>query len=95
MTWWTRRPPGRGCPHGVLPEELQKLEERAVQTGRKLAEAIRKQDFEEAAMLRDAEGDFRRELEAGKRRWQAEHAPRAVGEEHIPGGSCPNGPGCR
>ena len=34
-------------------------------------------------MLRDAEGDFRRELEAGKRRWQAEHAPRAVGEEHI------------
>ena len=67
----------------VLPEELQKLEERAVQTGRKLAEAIRKQDFEEAAMLRDAEGDFRRELEAGKRRWQAEHAPRAVGEEHI------------
>ena len=67
----------------VLPEELQKLEERAVQTGRKLAEAIRKQDFEEAAMLRDAEGDFRRELEAGKRRWQAEHAPRVVGEEHI------------
>ena len=67
----------------VLPEELQKLEERAVQTGRQLAEAIRKQDFEEAAMLRDAEGDFRRELEAGKRRWQAEHAPRTVGEEHI------------
>ena len=67
----------------ALPEELQKLEERAVQTGRQLAEAIRKQDFEEAAMLRDAEGDFRRELEAGKRRWQAEHAPRAGGEEHI------------
>ena len=67
----------------ALPEELQKLEERAVQTGRQLAEAIRKQDFEEAAMLRDAEGDFRRELEAGKRRWQAEHAPQAVGEEHI------------
>lgn len=67
----------------ALPDELQKLEERAVQTGRQLAEAIRKQDFEEAAMLRDAEGDFRRELEAGKRRWQAEHAPRAVGEEHI------------
>ena len=67
----------------ALPEELQKLEERAVQTGRQLAEAIRQQDFEEAAMLRDAEGDFRRELEAGKRRWQAEHAPRAVGEEHI------------
>lgn len=67
----------------ALPEELQRLEERAVQTGRQLAEAIRKQDFEEAAMLRDAEGDFRRELEAEKRRWQAEHAPRAVGEEHI------------
>ena len=34
-------------------------------------------------MLRDAEGDFRRELEAGRRRWQKQQAPRSVGEEHI------------
>ena len=67
----------------TLPPELRQLEERAVQAGRQLAQAIRKQDFEEAAMLRDAEGDFRRELEAGRRRWQKQQAPRSVGEEHI------------
>ena len=66
-----------------LPPELRTLEERAIQAGRQLALAIRKQDFEEAAMLRDAEGDFRRELEEGKRRWQKKQAPRLVGEEHI------------
>ena len=67
----------------TLPPELRQLEERAVQAGRQLAQAIRKQDFEEAAMLRDAEGDFRRELEAGRRRWHKQQAPRSVGEEHI------------
>ena len=67
----------------ALRPELRQLEERAVQAGRQLAQAIRKQDFEEAAMLRDAEGDFRRELEAGRRRWQKQQAPRSVGEEHI------------
>ena len=67
----------------TLPPELRQLEERAVQAGRQLAQAIRKQDFEEAAMLRDAEGDFRRELEAGRRRWQKQQAPRSVGEAHI------------
>ena len=67
----------------ALPPELRQLEERAVQAGRQLAQAIRKQDFEEAAMLRDAEGDFRRELEAGRRRWQKQQPPRSVGEEHI------------
>ena len=67
----------------ALPPELRQLEERAVQAGRQLAQAIRKQDFEEAAMLRDAEGDFRRELEAGRRLWQKQQAPRSVGEENI------------
>src|SRR5699024_7517704 len=67
----------------TLPPELRDLEKRAVQAGRQLAQAIRKQDFEEAAMLRDAEGDFRRELEAGKRQWQKEQRPRRVEEEHI------------
>ena len=67
----------------ALPPELRQLEERAVQAGRQLAQAIRKQDFEEAAMLRDAEGDFRRELEAGRRRWQKQQGPRSVGEGHI------------
>ena len=67
----------------TLPPELKALESRAAQAGRQLAQAIRKQDFEEAAMLRDAEGDFRRELEAGRRRWQKSQPPRQVGPEHI------------
>ncbi|MEI3140688.1 MAG: hypothetical protein V8S34_03435 [Lawsonibacter sp.] len=37
-----------------------------------MALAIREQNFEKAAMLRDAEGDFRRQLEEGRRRgWRA------------------------
>ena len=67
----------------ALPPELRSLEERAVQAGRQLAQAIRKQDFEEAAMLRDAEGDFRRELAEQKRLWQKKQPPRSVGQEHI------------
>ena len=67
----------------TLPPELQRLEQRAVQAGRQLTQAIRKQDFEKAAMLRDAEGDFRKELEAGKRRWKQGQTPRVVEESHI------------
>ena len=67
----------------TLPPELQRLEQRAVQAGRQLTQAIRKQDFEKAAMLRDAEGDFRKELEAGKKRWRQGHPQRTVEESHI------------
>ena len=34
-------------------------------------------------MLRDAEGDFRRELEAGKRRWQAEDVYKRQGQDEA------------
>lgn len=67
----------------TLPPELQRLEQRAVQAGRQLTQAIRKQDFEKAAMLRDAEGDFRKELEAGKKRWRQGHPQKTVEESHI------------
>ena len=53
----------------TLPPELKNLEERAAQAGRQMALAIREQNFEKAAMLRDAEGDFRRALEEGRRRF--------------------------
>ena len=79
----------------TLPPELRQLEERAVQAGRQLAQAIRKQDFEEAAMLRDAEGDFRRELEAGRRRWQKQQAPPVRGGRSTSGRCCLSGPGSR
>ena len=55
----------------AAPPELQALEERAERTCREKEAAIRDQDFEKAAMLRDAEGDFRRELEQGRARWQS------------------------
>ena len=45
------------------PPDLRALEEKVSAARREKEEAIRNQDFEKAAMLRDAEGDFRRELE--------------------------------
>ena len=55
----------------------------AVQTGRQLREAIRAQDFEQAAMLRDAEEDFREELNHSRRAWQASQERRSVEPCHI------------
>ena len=66
-----------------LPPELHALELRAVQTGRQLREAIRAQDFEQAAMLRDAEEDFREELNHSRRAWQASQERRSVEPCHI------------
>ena len=66
-----------------LPEELKQLEGRVNQAARQLNEAIQRQDFEQAAILRDVEGDFRRELEEDRRRWQCAQGPQAVTPEHI------------
>ena len=62
------------------PPELQPRELRA---GRQLREAIRAQDFEQAAMLRDAEEDFREELNHSRRAWQASQERRSVEPCHI------------
>lgn len=67
----------------ALPPELKELEDRAAQAGRQMGRAIQDQDFERAALLRDAEGDFRRQLREGKERWQAAQKPRQVEESHI------------
>ena len=66
-----------------LPEELKQLEGRVNQAARQLNEAIQRQDFEQAAILREVEGDFRRELEEDRRRWQCAQGPQAVTPEHI------------
>ncbi len=50
---------------------LRALEERVARTRREKEEAIRGQDFEKAAMLRDAEADFRRELERERTVWSS------------------------
>ena len=52
------------------PPDLRALEEKAEQARREKEEAIRSQDFEKAAMLRDAESDFRRELETQQAKWR-------------------------
>ena len=66
-----------------LPPELRELEQRAAQAGRQMAQAIRGQDFEKAAMFRDAEGSFRRQLEEERGRWLTRQGPRRVEEGHI------------
>ena len=65
------------------PPELRQLEERVTQTGRQLAEAVRRQDFEQAAMLRNVERDFRQELDRDRRAWEAGLGRPTVEPAHI------------
>ena len=67
----------------TLPPELKNLEERAAQAGRQMALAIREQNFEKAAMLRDAEEDFRKELEQQKTAWRSGQNTGAVTAEDV------------
>ena len=52
----------------ATPPDWKPLEEKAEQARREMEEAIRAQQFEKAAMLRDAERDFRAELEQERAR---------------------------
>ena len=65
------------------PPGLQDLEERTDRTRREKEEAIRDQNFERAAMLRDAEGDFRRELEQQRALWQSGRNTGSVTAEDV------------
>ena len=67
----------------ALPPELQRLEGRVSQAGRQLADAVRRQDFEQAAILRNVERDFKRELEGERQRWQSGQGQFAVEPHHI------------
>ncbi len=58
-------PPGPGA-----PAELKALERRVQTAARERDDAIAGQDYEKAAQYRDAESDFRRELELQRRQWQ-------------------------
>jgi len=66
-----------------LPAELQELEQRAGSAAQEKFLAIQNQNYERAAMLRDAEQDFRRELEGKTRQWQSTHPPRQVTAEDV------------
>ena len=67
----------------AAPPDLQALEERTARTRREKEEAIRDQDFEKAAMLRDAEEDFHRELEQQKAKWHSGQNTGSVTAEDI------------
>ena len=53
------------------PAELKARERRVQSAARERDDAIAGQDYEKAAQYRDAESDFRRELELERFRWQA------------------------
>lgn len=60
----------------VVPQNLRELARRADQAARDKEQAIAVQDYEKAAILRDAERDFRQEL-------QRKYSRRCTGEEGI------------
>ena len=66
-----------------LPPELQTLEQRAYGTAQEKFLAIQNQNYERAAMLRDAEQDFRKELEHKTKQWQSTHPIRQVTAEDV------------
>ncbi|MGO5023161.1 ATP-dependent Clp protease ATP-binding subunit [Lawsonibacter sp. LCP25S3_G6] len=65
------------------PPELQRLENRVSQTSRQLADAVRRQDFEQAALLRNVERDFRQELERDREKWEAGLGRFCVEPRHV------------
>ena len=67
----------------AAPPDLRALEEKVAGARREKEEAIRGQDFEKAAMLRDAEEDFRRELEREKAAWRSGQNTGAVTAEDV------------
>ena len=67
----------------TLPPTLRMLEERVISTRLEKEGAIRDQDFERAAILRDAEADFCRELEAGRAVWHTDRDTGVVTAEDV------------
>lgn len=66
-----------------LSPELQALERKISDTRRRKEEAIRGQDFEKAAMYRDAEGDFRRTLEKERSALLRARPPLSVTAQNV------------
>ena len=65
-----------------VPAGLRALADRVERTARERAQAAERQDYERAAMLRDAEEDFRRELESKHSRRRGDHR-RRLEREHV------------
>jgi len=67
----------------ALPPELQQLSERADETSHRLSQAIQCNDFEKAAMLRDAEGNFLQQLEEQRTLWLSSQQQLTLQPKHI------------
>lgn len=67
----------------ATPSDLRSLEDRVSQARLEKEEAIRSQDFEKAAMLRDVETDFRRELDRQRTVWKSGQHVGQVTEEDV------------
>ncbi|MBQ9973782.1 MAG: ATP-dependent Clp protease ATP-binding subunit [Oscillospiraceae bacterium] len=66
-----------------LPPALQVLKQKATNALQEKNQAIQAQDYERAAMLRDAECDFRRELDEGLKKWHSTHPPQQVTPQDV------------
>ena len=67
----------------TLPLELQHLSQKAQQARLQLNQAIHEQNYEKAVKLRDAEADFRTQLEHARQLWQENQGQRTVEVRHI------------
>ena len=67
----------------ALPPNLDALAHRVQLVVRERDEAIAAQDYEAAASCRDAEADFRRELDQGRADWLAAQAPPVVTPQDV------------
>ncbi len=67
----------------ALPPNLNALAHRVQLVVRERDEAIAAQDYEAAARCRDAEADFRRELDQGRADWLAAQAPPVVTPQDV------------
>ena len=67
----------------ALPPNLDALAHRVQLVVRERDEAIAAQDYEAAARRRDAEADFRRELDQGRSDWLAAQAPPVVTPQDV------------
>lgn len=65
-----------------VPELLQ-LEQRATQAAGQMARAIKEQNFEKAALLRDAECSFRKQLQQKRRELSQTQGAKKVEQAHV------------
>jgi len=72
----------------ATPPSLRMLEEKVLKTAREKEDAIRRQNFEKAGMLRDAEDDFRQELEQHRQSYQVRQAVQVMAQDVAAVVSC-------